>query len=220
MKAFRFIASLFVVLSSFLLSSQVSAAGSAPVHVVNTPLPVTVENLPSVNVANTPGVTVNNTASNPVPITGSVNVNAGPRPSDMLTLTNNFLNQGPCSSGRYLMVVPSDGSTISDSSPPFVVPDGKVFVITSVETQTTDGPSNGYLRITLARENVGGGGNVALRFGVTTNVNGSGVNALTTPPGIVIKHGVNLCVLFSGVPVNGTGALTDLFIVGYLADDI
>jgi hypothetical protein len=54
------------------------AGGTLNVNVTNTPLPVDVANVPSVNVANVPGVNVANTPSVTVANTPSVNVNSLP----------------------------------------------------------------------------------------------------------------------------------------------
>jgi hypothetical protein len=105
------------VLTVVLTARVSSAAGSAPVTVVNTassPVPVSVQGTGSI----TGSVTVTNPASNPVPVTGTVTISpstthVGQPVSQLVSLICNA--NEPCLGAKFAQ---------------FTVPDGKALVIT------------------------------------------------------------------------------------------
>jgi hypothetical protein len=116
---------------SFAHVNPVGGAGSAPVTVTNTPLPVSVSNFPasntvsgSVSITGTPNVGVANTASNPVPtqnVGGGAAAQVGQVASQLVNLV--------CDFGKCRQVFP-DGT---DGPAPYSVPSGQALVITDFQ---------------------------------------------------------------------------------------
>ena len=119
------LAVLSIVLNIMGGTTQVRASGSAPVTVVNTPLPVTavqsgawnvsVSNTPGVNIANTPGVNIANTPT--VALSPGASVRDADNPA-----------RHPFQTGAVVQLAPG----AAEATTGFPVPAGKEFVIENV----------------------------------------------------------------------------------------
>lgn len=192
------------------LSTSAWSDKPTPVDVVNTPN-VNVVNTPSVNVANTPGVTVNNAASNPVPTTGTIN--AAPNPSSIVNLyTDTNQPQGACVHHPLhgFVVLRPDGTGPND---PFVVPTGKVFVITSLQYSLASSNFKSQLvEFDLYRDFGDPLNTIPFAIGVISDPNGAAAGTVTMPTGLVIKPSAALCLATAGPAWR-------VWVEGYLAND-
>ena len=158
-----------VIVSSlfFAYVNPAGSAGSAPVTVANTPLPVegtvNVGNFPasnpvtgSVNITGTPNVNVVNTDSNPVPtqnVGGGAATHMGQPASELVDLF--------CTPPSCTQVFP-DGH-VTFGFPPFSIPTGKALVVTDIQfnlRQSSAGQGN-YDSLSLCVN-----GNCTVPFGV------------------------------------------------------
>jgi len=96
----------------------------------------------------------------------------------------------------------------------FSVPEGHVFVLTSIQVGTLEQISGTNVEFVLQRGTVSGSVNLVLIGSISIASNGVGSTSVTMPNGIVVSFGSDLCFNFSVSP-----ASVIVFAQGYLAAD-
>lgn len=202
-----------VVIFCFAISAYADQAPKAPtdVNVVNNP-PVQAQQsgVWNVGISGTPDVNVSNAVQvdDSTPI--QVDTGQGIRPSDIVSLTKtNAGCTNHSAQDSFVEIGPNGGS----GPHPYKVPDGYVFVLTSLQYQTIQGPANGLVQLFLYRVDPNSVLWEAMTTGTIANEAGKSVSSETFPTGVVFGPGIEPCV---GVPNNNLIFMT---MQGYLAPD-
>jgi hypothetical protein len=183
-------------------------AGSVQVNnTASDPIPTVAQGV--TNVAGT--ILVGNSAAAPAmvrDVDAAAATHLGRKASDMVSLSGLFNNSGEI---FFLRSLP-DGTATS-----FTVPPGKVLIITDVNWQVEAGSPGTVVRLTLRTENLANPSFIRNVFNSVLTLNSAGVNGSNERlgAGIVVSSAAKITAHLTAP----SGALTNLFLIGYLAPD-